>query len=163
MRRMTNTFFIFTAFLAAISVASCNETPTPADPEIPDDNDGKDTVEVVAEIQDKDIEGYFKASLSGADSLFGGNYKIRTDSVAENRDRVWGLWKEANGDFMEDKLPTPDDLVTSHEASHWTLPAELEPNAIMPFHYGTKGSAPGDKATACEWASGILICVHTPA
>ena len=110
MRRMTNTFFIFTAFLAAISVASCNETPTPADPEIPDD---------------KDIEGYFKASLSGADSLFGGNYKIRTDSVAENRDRVWGLWKEANGDFMEDKLPTPDDLVTSHEASHWTLPAEL--------------------------------------
>ena len=66
MRRMTNTFFIFTAFLAAISVASCNETPTPADPEIPDDNDGKDTVEVVAEIQDKDIEGYFKASLSGA-------------------------------------------------------------------------------------------------
>lgn len=148
MRRMTNTFFIFTAFLAAISVASCNETPTPADPEIPDDND---------------IEGYFKASLSGADSLFGGNYKIRTDSVAENRDRVWGLWKEANGDFMEDKLPTPDDLVTSHEASHWTLPAELEPNAIMPFYYGTKGSAPGDKATACEWASGILICVHTPA
>lgn len=169
MRRMTNTFFIFTAFLAAISVASCNETPTPADPEIPDDNDGKDTVEVVAEIQDKDIEGYFKASLSGADSLFGGNYKIRTDSVAENRDRVWGLWKEANGDFMEDKLPTPDDLVTSHEASHWTLPAELEPNAIMPFYYGTKGSAPGEGyplflylhgsgSKYAEWSTGLQLC-----
>lgn len=135
MRRMTNTFFIFTAFLAAISVASCNETPTPADPEIPDDNDGKDTVEV----------------------------------VAENRDRVWGLWKEANGDFMEDKLPTPDDLVTSHEASHWTLPAELEPNAIMPFYYGTKGSAPGEGyplflylhgsgSKYAEWSTGLQLC-----
>ena len=117
---------------AGMVLAGCKET-TQEDPEIPDGGGNDSTEVIVPEITDEMITDYFGGTLEGSDSLFNGTLAIGTDAIDENRERIWNLWVQANNQYSEDPLPAPDDLLNSHQASHWTLPQELEPNALMPF------------------------------
>lgn len=153
---------------AGMVLAGCKET-TQEDPEIPDGGGNDSTEVIVPEITDEMITDYFGETLEGSDSLFNGTLAIGTDAIDENRERIWNLWVQANNQYSEDPLPAPDDLLNSHQASHWTLPQELEPNAIMPFYYGFKGSAPiegyplfvylhGSGSKYAEWSTGLALC-----
>ena len=153
---------------AGMVLAGCKET-TQEDTEIPDGGGNDSTEVIVPEITDEMITDYFGGTLEGSDSLFNGTLAIGTDAIDENRERIWNLWVQANNQYSEDPLPAPDDLLNSHQASHWTLPQELEPNAIMPFYYGFKGSAPtegyplfvylhGSGSKYAEWSTGLALC-----
>lgn len=59
------------------------------------------------------------------------------------RDLVWNCWKLANAQTNTLRFPTLDTL-TAKVTGKWTIPAELEPNAVMPYYWGYKGRQPKD-------------------
>lgn len=178
MKRFLIPFTVALAFAFSF-LSSCKEPVTPDTPEEPgtptdttttpqDTTTVPDTTEYVQVIPDTDIKAYFSSSLGGDDELFKEDEPISTGNVAEVRERVWKLWTEANNDLAEEKLIGPDNL-DSPSAHSWDLPAELEPDAVMPYYFGTKGSEPaegyplfvymhgsGDKNG--EWDMGLQLC-----
>lgn len=150
------------------SFTGCKDNPVNEKPGTPE-NDDKDTVEITAPFPEKAISDYFKSALKGEDTLFNEYHAMKDyGSIGENREKIWEIWKSANESISEELLPSPDDLENPAEHS-WNLPAELEPNAIMPFYYGAKGSAPsegyplfvylhGSGPKDAEWSTGLSLC-----
>lgn len=65
---------------------------------------------------------------------------IKNKQIADYQKMVWTAWREANSDFREEKLATPQALKDkSQGAMH--LPAALEPNATLPYYFGSKKEA----------------------
>ena len=114
------------------------------------------------------IEEHFINGLQATQSHYTENLHIRWQDVDNYRTTVWQAWREANLKFEEDKLP-PLRPLTNTDTLLWPLPAELEPDAIMPYYYGTKGEKPtegwplylyihGSGPKAQEWRTGHIIC-----
>ena len=61
--------------------------------------------------------------------------KVRTD--------IWNAWVDANQHFDEEKLIELDSISLGRH-SHFNIPDSLEPNAKMPYYYGSKGICPED-------------------
>lgn len=117
-----------------------------------------------------DIAGYFSACLRGqAEAPYG---KSRTFSLKQTdryRRMVWEAWQQANGTLEEEKLPAIAPLSES-SAGAWQLPEALEPDATMPFYWGSKGEQEpeggyplylylhGSGPKAAEWKTGLAIC-----
>lgn len=83
------------------------------------------------------------------------------------RDMVWEAWQSANSRLTEEKLPEMDSLA-SGKSFKWQIPAQLEPNAVMPFYWGYKGDKPaagypcylylhGSGSKIHEWATGLAL------
>lgn len=86
----------------------------------------------------------------------------------DNAGLVWKAWKDANDDFVEEKLIDIGPL-SQGVSGRWSLPSGLEPSAVMPYYFGTKGVKPeegwplflymhgsGDKDG--EWSAGLTLC-----
>lgn len=115
------------------------------------------------------IIAFFTACLAGEEPIFQDQFFFKLSETGKEQALVWEAWKEANYRFTEQKLPELEPLKNG-VSSRWELPANLEPHAVMPFYWGSKGGAEpeggyplylyihgsGDKDR--EWATGLRIC-----
>ena len=117
----------------------------------------------------KEIVTFFSESLSGKTTTFDAGKPLKLSEVEHYRDVVWQLWKEANDGFKEEKLIALDTL-SSASTGYWKLPDSLEPNAVMPYYWGMKGTDEignelplflylhGSGPKEREWSTGLNIC-----
>lgn len=117
----------------------------------------------------KDVSTYFSAYLGGNHTLYDDNTSMNLSKVAEMQSSVWKAWKKANDNFSEEKLINLEALENG-KSGRWNLPANLEPNAIMPYYFGYKGEMKkgekypfflythGSGGKSNEWATGLSIC-----
>ena len=114
------------------------------------------------------IKQHFAAHLQGDKVPYTESHRLKWRDVESQRAQVWQAWCEANHEFEEDKLPSLRPL-TDADTLLWLLPQELEPNAVMPYYYGTKGDKPsegwplylyihGSGPKANEWSTGYALC-----
>lgn len=115
------------------------------------------------------ITAYFSEYLSGKTGRYQANRPIKLSDIGRQQTEVWEAWKKANALFVEEKLIELSPLDPAH-SGQWALPAGLEPNATMPYYWGSKGTSrpengyplflymhgSGDKQA--EWQTGIKIC-----
>ena len=117
-----------------------------------------------------DVKEHFAARLQGDHASYAMSHSLKWKKVAAQRTGVWQAWCEANHEFEEDKLPAPQPLADG-AAHEWPLPASLEPHAVMPYYYGTKGSKPapgwplylylhGSGSKEHEWSTGYTLCTR---
>ena len=115
-----------------------------------------------------DIKQHFAAHLQGDKVPYTESYRLKWRDVESQRAQVWQAWCEANHEFEEDKLP-PLRPLTDADTLLWPLPQALEPNAVMPYYYGTKGDKPaagwplflylhGSGPKEREWSTGYVLC-----
>lgn len=113
------------------------------------------------------VEEYFLDYLEGNHALFSSSKTFKVSQIPQYRDRVWDAWKNANAALEEDKLPELKAL-SAVTVSKWEIPASLEPDAVMPFYYGSKGDAPaegyplyiymhGSGPKSHEWTAGLAL------
>ena len=111
---------------------------------------------------------HFAVHLRGNHAPYIDSQKLQWSDVAAHRAQVWSNWCEANNALEEEKLPALRPL-TNADTLLWLLPAELEPNATMPYYYGTKGEKPengwplylyihGSGPKMHEWSTGYILC-----
>ncbi len=116
----------------------------------------------------QETRAFFNARLSGEKKLFQISERIRDKSADEFAAQVWNTWKEANCDLDEEKL-IPMTPLSDSIPGMWHLPDSLEPDADMPYYFGTKGRMPeegyplfvylhGSGRKDAEWAAGFRIC-----
>ena len=115
------------------------------------------------------IVTFFDNYLNGKAKEFDVQRKFKVGDLEAARAKVWQAWRDANTHFQEQKLPALRSLDDVFPA-RWTIPAELEPNAIMPFYWGSKGEQKpeagyplfiythGSGPKAMEWAAGLKWC-----
>lgn len=115
------------------------------------------------------LTAFFTEYLSGQTASYNHTLPIKLSEVSDNQKLVWEAWKEANNRFSEQKLINLEKLELG-KSDKWDLPAHLEPDAAMPYYWGSKGegepaggyplylythgSGPKDQ----EWATGLIIC-----
>ena len=115
-----------------------------------------------------DIKQHFAAHLQGDKVPYTESHRLKWRDVESQRAQVWQAWCEANHEFEEDKLP-PLRPLTDADTLLWPLPQALEPNAVMPYYYGTKGDKPaagwplflylhGSGPKEREWSTGYVLC-----
>ena len=117
----------------------------------------------------KKVKSYFIQHLQGNKDFISFKKKIEIKDIATLRDEVWSCWRDAVNSIQEEKLPVPFADGEPRDTAFWKLPEELEPNAVMPYHFVKKGERPsdgyplflymhgsGDKAR--EWETGYKIC-----
>ena len=119
--------------------------------------------------RDKEVTDFFSMVLSGKEMSFDKGKKINLKEVEKAKLKVWSLWKLANENCKEEKLPQLSDL-TEKDSCSWTLPEVLEPNAVMNYYFGRKGEQKegvkipfflymhGSGPKAIEWKTGLNIC-----
>lgn len=118
----------------------------------------------------KGIADFFTDYLSGVKGEFEKAVWVEREDVGSVRAMVWEAWREANGALQEEKLVGLRGLDEKGlEAGRWRLPAELEPDAVMPYYWGSKGEMPeggyplflythGSGHKDAEWRTGLTIC-----
>lgn len=114
---------------------------------------------------------YFSACLTSPDKnhTFEKGKQFSLAKVEQYRQLVWDAWRTANERLDEEKL-IPLQPLSDKTCSQWNLPAELEPKAVMPYYWGTKGTTKPDEGyplfiythgsgpKAAEWDTGLKIC-----
>ena len=115
------------------------------------------------------ITTFFSDYLAGKESNFQDATPVKLSAIQEEQKQIWEAWKGANNRFDEEKLPELKKLANG-KAGKWNLPANLEPNAVMPFYWGSKGDnepeggypfylyTHGSGPKDAEWATGLKIC-----
>lgn len=114
------------------------------------------------------ITGYFSESLKGEKGTFAHDATIATKEIAALRSAIWNLWRESVANHSEEKL-APLSTITKEKTDSWTLPENLEPNAIMPYYWGVNGTIEegekypmflymhGSGNKEQEWATGLAL------
>lgn len=87
------------------------------------------------------IKAHFSSVIAGDKTQYQSDACIPLDELDAARRQVWDAWRQANNEYQEDKLSERLYPLTMSLEWSWALPAELEPTAVMPFRFGTKGSA----------------------
>lgn len=116
----------------------------------------------------REIKAFFDARLSGKGGFFQDSEIIRSKSAESCVSWVWNIWKKANEDYSGQKLIPLMPLKDSVSGA-WNLPQDLEPNAVMPYFFGSKGQCPeggypfflylhGSGHKDSEWSTGFKIC-----
>lgn len=157
---MKKTVF-FNLLFAAIYCMSSQATPLTSTPKVKEHH---------LNTQNEDaIKSFFDSYLNRQTISFNINKRIKNKDIENTRSAIWKLWKEANKDFDEEKFPAMGKL-SEGKASRWILPSNLEPHAIMPFYWGTKGDSKpeegyplflylhGSGPKDAEWKTGLSIC-----
>lgn len=116
-----------------------------------------------------DILRFFSGSLVEEMNDFTVSKGLKKSEVVSYQAFVWELWKEANSEFVEEKL-IDLDVLSEKNNSQWNLPESLEPKAVMPYYWGTKGTEQpeegyplylylhGSGSKRSEWMTGLKIC-----
>lgn len=129
MKTIRNTLFLGIICAASIASSTAHELET-------NENSLKKSVKAQTR---KEIVTFFSESLSGKTTSFDAGKPLKLSEVEHYRDVVWQLWKEVNDGFKEEKLIALDTL-SSASSGYWKLPDSLEPNAVMPYYWGMKGT-----------------------
>lgn len=115
------------------------------------------------------ITAFFSDYLSGKEGAFESKTTIKPSDTKKMQALVWAAWKEVNDNFAEEKLIDLEKLELA-KSGKWVLPSNLEPNAIMPYYWGTKGDTMpeggfplylythGSGHKDSEWSTGLTIC-----
>lgn len=118
------------------------------------------------------LSDYFSAVLKGgapaATSL--PQKKLSVKDVNKWRHTVWQSWRDANARSDEQSLGALHPLADSVPAA-WTMPQQLEPNAVMNYFWGYKGEKPdggwplflylhGSGPREQEWQIGRLLALR---
>ena len=127
MKTIRNTLFLGIICAASIASSTAHELET-------NENSLKKSVKAQTR---KEIVTFFSESLSGKTTTFDAGKPLKLSEVEHYRDVVWQLWKEANDGFKEEKLIALDTL-SSASTGYWELPDSLEPNAVMPYYWGSR-------------------------
>ena len=90
-----------------------------------------------------DMKTFFASHLEGSTAAYTESTTLSWSGVEAQRAQVWQAWCEANLEFEEDKLPSLRPL-TNADTLLWPLPEALEPSAVMPYYYGSKGDKPAE-------------------
>ena len=110
---------------------------------------------------------YFSRYLGGDKTAYATSTPLKAKKVAQAQEEVWNSWKAANAALSEDKLATLKPLEKVQSGS-FDLTA-FEPEAIMPYYYGTKGEVKpeagwplfvylhGSGPKEREWSNGIRL------
>lgn len=111
----------------------------------------------------------FNNALNGNKNRFDNHSYIALDSIEILRNNVWDLWRNTVNNFNEDKL-IPLSNLSKRNTGKWSIPANLEPDAVMPYYWGINGDGyeegekypmflymhgSGDKEQ--EWETGISL------
>lgn len=113
----------------------------------------------------QEVAAFFSGHLTGNPAGYAESATIKLSDLARQRASVWEAWKLANNGFDEEKLIATTPLWQGN-SGHWLLPESLEPNANMPYYWGTKGDRPaagyplflymhGSGNKDREWANGL--------
>lgn len=94
-------------------------------------------------VDSEQLESHFLRHLQGEETQLIPEYKIENNEISDYQKKVWTAWCAANSKFEEDKLPALTPLSEKKDYK-WPLPEHLEPHAVMPFYYGTKGDEPAE-------------------
>ena len=129
MKTIRNTLFLGIICAASIASSTAHELET-------NENSLKKSVKAQTR---KEIVTFFSESLSGKTTTFDAGKPLKLSEVEHYRDVVWQLWKEANDGFKEEKLIALDTL-SSASTGYWELPDSLEPNPVIPYSWGIKGT-----------------------
>ena len=93
---------------------------------------------------------------------------LEAGDVAEARRRIWDVWRRANAEVEEPKLPAVAAL-DAGRTGQIVLPDSLEPSAVMDYYWGRKGqdtlagSLPvfvylhGSGPRDAEWSTGFKL------
>ena len=115
------------------------------------------------------MTAFFLNYLSGKETVYEDATSIKLTDIPKEQHLVWEAWKEANKKFNEQKLIVLEKLENGKSGS-WELPAALEPHAVMPYYWGSKGEVKpengyplylymhGSGHKTQEWATGLTIC-----
>ena len=125
-------------------------------------------ISVHGQIGATEMKQYFTEYLMGSNKPYTTTHTISWSDIESYRQQIWQAWCEANTLYPEDKLP-PVRPLTNADTLLWPLPSSLEPNAVMPYYYGTKGEKPedgwplylyihGSGSKAREWDTGYKLC-----
>ena len=87
---------------------------------------------------DEALINYFSARLNGSEEAFSQNIPVELSQIEAQQQAVWQAWAKANEAFDEERLIPLDELSLKKNSS-WTLPKNLESNAVMNYYYGKKG------------------------
>lgn len=94
------------------------------------------------DLPNQEIVDYFSGYLSGRQGLYEDSLDaIALSALAAERELVWEAWVNANNKRSEDKLINLDAL-SAGKSGTWAVPANLEPNAVTNYWWGTKGAKP---------------------
>ena len=113
------------------------------------------------------FQSFFSTTLKGEKANFHCEKKLKIKSIEETRAKVWKAWVAANDAFDEEKL-LPVAPLTAETKSAWQLPETLEPHAVMPYYFGSKGECPdegyplflylhGSGPKEAEWSTGLKL------
>lgn len=87
------------------------------------------------------VYDYFDRYLKGEPVEYKKSCRIKVSEIKKTQNEVWSDWVKANNAFTEEKLIELTPL-SEKKSSMWNLPNELEPNALMPYYWGSKGDKP---------------------
>lgn len=130
---------------------------------------GNDSKKQKKDTKKTDITTFFTDYLNHRQTYYGATIPLTLSDVQNAQETVWEAWKSANNALEEEKLSQLVKL-SSGQADHWKLPTQLEPNAIMPYYWGSKGDVKpetgyplyiythGSGHKNSEWATGLKIC-----
>lgn len=119
---------------------------------------------VLAQDMNENLRNFFSARLAGGEETFAEEVPLTLDEIEAQQANVWQAWVKANEDFEEEVL-IPLENLSQKKSGSWTLPSDLEPNAVMNYYYGKKGNRPlegyplflylhGSGNPENEWANG---------
>lgn len=94
--------------------------------------------------QTKRVKNYFSAMLQGAEAEYNSCDKMAVSDIETVRKAVWDCWCEAVNGLDEEKLITPYATSEPRDTGFWTLPANLEKDAVMPYYFIKKGDKPSE-------------------
>lgn len=116
---------------------------------------------------DKAYVDYFAGYLTGDKTTYDASARLSPKKIDKVRKVVWNSWKAANSAFAEEKLIPLDSLSAARKGS-WDL-TRYEPDAVMPYYYGYKGTAKpeagwplfvylhGSGPKEREWKNGLAL------
>lgn len=118
----------------------------------------------------EEVKTYFTNVLEEAEADYTTSTPLTLEQLSEAETAVWNAWVEANKAFDEDGL-IDLSLLKNKKRGSWTLPSDLEPNAVMNYYYGYKGERPeagfplflylhGSGTPDNEWSTGHNIAME---
>ena len=110
------------------------------------------------------IKDYFKKVISAPAGTLAPAPDATLQTAQISADEAWTLWQES---FTEASCYTKQAISADSQGAY-EIPETLEPNARMPYYYGTKGEQPaegypfflylhGSGPKANEWATGLKL------
>lgn len=119
----------------------------------------------VAELAPNVADWFLTGLEGGKQSPFSPDLKLKPAETAQAEAMVWSAWVDANKRFDEQKLPAIRPIALG-DSSAWSIPADLEQDAVMKYYWGSKGVKPeagyplflylhGSGEPAREWSNGL--------